>query len=163
MKTPKELTPDQMRVAIAKDVIKQIDAHIYKATQGIYFKQIIGMDGPFPIHRDKYFNPITQTNVGEIKSCQVCAIGSVILSGIRLFNEVEFGRTHKASYDAVQIWFDMDQAILIEKAFEWQSTRFYKRYPAATDRLKAIMKNIIRNKGKFVPRKAEVKDFTYAD
>ena len=161
----KPLTPAQMRVAIAKDVIKQIIARKMIINNGVYFR---------PTVADQHVNKAVANEKGF--QCRVCAVGAAIVSGIRLFNEVEFrvadmGVTN--SFAAIQNWFRPSQAALIEAGLEGEASRaiyrhcdvkvskgdmkradaFYWKHQnmAPEDVVIAIYKNIIRNKGEFKP------------
>lgn len=142
-----------MRVAIAKDVITQVKAKQYIATQGTYLSA-----EPLPNGQMyRYDVPVTKENVDAIEHCKVCAIGSAVLSGIRLFNEIKFGvRTTECPdatysvYKAVDTWFERTQAVMMEDAFEDGDFGFNK-YETAEDRLIAIFQNIIDHEGTFVP------------
>lgn len=158
----KQLTPAQQRVAIAKDVIKQIKAEVYVARKGIYigFKDL-----------SKHFGKtgISQEKARKLEPCFVCGIGAVAMSAVKLFNEISLydetqtGRYYTA-FNAVTKWFDSEQAELIEIYFEVWTHKMYadlsqrynlaafaEKYPTATKRLVAIMRNIIKNKGVFIP------------
>ncbi len=108
------------------------------------------------------------------KECDVCALGACLLSLVTLKNKFEFSA--QANYDGEKYicmgWqevadrlseaFTQEQIQLIEDAFEcaqlgtsYPSTehaiRFGKRYTDNKQRVRAIMKNIIRNGGEFIP------------
>lgn len=154
-----KLTPEQKRVLIMKDVLLQIEAGKYLPSQGLYF---IPLDGPSPTNVD-------QTKVKELGTCFTCALGASILSALRLFNGITLysqkpGDNYYDTLSGIQKWFSREQADLIETYFECFTNRtvndyprtmnmiaFIKKYPTPTERLRAIAKNIIRNKGTFIP------------
>ena len=157
-----QLTLSQKRVAIARDVIKQIAAKRIFISSGEY------LSGR---HDDIDLN---QKNINEVKPCQVCQIGSAIVSGIRLFNQVSIpfnlGANDSKAMNLVTTWFTKKTAVMMEGAFEggggWL-TRHYvklsdKELEAAinfyvkhkgdeTKRSIAIWRNVIKNKGHFKP------------
>lgn len=104
------MTRAEKRVAIAKDVIKQIKAGRYGLRTGVY----IASDGDIEI--DRY----DQKVVKRLKRCDVCAIGSAIASGMRLFNKcnLDVSACGDEALRAVRKWFSPSQAIAIEIAFE---------------------------------------------
>lgn len=154
-KTKKPLTPAQMRVAIAKDVILQIKSEKYKPHSGVYIdREVINPDGD-----------LDQTNVKKFLSdenatpCKVCAIGSALLSGLNLFNNIIVKNSDPA-WKKIETWFESRNAFLMEEFFERRLRTIYphpiKDEPDSTKRLVRIMKNIIKNKGTFCPSKEVV-------
>lgn len=74
-----EMTHAQARVTIAKDVLKHLKS--YRVKQGVYCR------GSAP----RSFNPPGKDQAQKHlkvleKSCEVCALGSMMLSHIRTFN-----------------------------------------------------------------------------
>jgi hypothetical protein len=173
MKKPfKKLSPAQKRVAIAKDVLKQIKRERYDIKLGSF-----GSLPEYEYHEDaekivanrKFFQK-------EDPRCDVCAVGAAICSGIRLFNKVSFtamGLDSDLSYQLIQNFFSDEQAVLIENAFELgdgaftpneideiadlpeidtdAAIEFGSNFENRTERAVAIFSNIIRNKGEFIP------------
>lgn len=165
-KNKKPITRAKMRVAIAKDVVKQIKAEMYDMN----FPAYIGTNCT-----------ITKDSAQNLK-CRTCAIGAAIVSGIRLFNKVQ-AKSGLYPIDAAQLiktWFPLKQAALIELAFQGsikglsggdvlkinkdvipkafqKAIDFYFKYPnnfdldCAPKRALALFRNIIRNKGTFKP------------
>jgi hypothetical protein len=115
----------------------------------------------------------------EQNRCTVCGIGSVFVSAVMLNNKLEVKNLRRGDPDDIEKreivgylkkWFDSEQLDLIEIAFEATSAhsrgvqegnfhyenqksafKFGRRYRSDKTRLKAICKNILANKGKFVP------------
>jgi ribosomal protein S27AE len=101
------------------------------------------------------------------KNCPACALGNMMLSHVRLFDQVTLDQLtgdREDITDVLEDYFDSDQLYLIEIAFESDAT-FYNRgnedrekagiyarkYENPKHRLRAIMVNIIKNKGTFSP------------
>ena len=169
-----KLSKPEQRVAIARDVIKQIDTGFYIAQQGTYLA--VG-DFSKNIVSEKFDRVL-----GSIKrqggNCDVCGIGACFTSLVRLGDKVNtsdlisenliesgdnFGDT-VMKYKLKEV-FTPVQLSMIECAFE-KSTNFgsaplEKRIAAenfgcinrfnSTERLISIMRNIIINKGEFKP------------
>lgn len=157
-KLPKDKA--KARVLIAKDVIAQLDARKLEAG-GFY--QIIchGIDR----------NADAKSHLPA--KCRVCAKGAVLLAHIERFNSVTVGEALNANHEtaaAKATYFSVKQLDEIEAAFEGgfigdapsptaekTAYRWATRYPHVlasdhfhrNDRLRAIMSNIIRNKGTF--------------
>jgi len=157
------MTRAQMRVAIAKDVLKQIKAR----------KITISPNGYWTVGNPRFLYDGTAVGRLDIqrKKCSVCAAGAAITSAIRLFNEETIPIRNASDEERVFIagrrWFTKRQLAMIEAAFEKPGSRpmvdqitFREidrcdRFAAKNDtylaRAKAIFKNIIENGGNFVP------------
>lgn len=178
----------QRRIAIAKDVLKQIRLKTIRPKAGHYIKAKL----TFAPKGDEDIQALLQD--GKIKKCEACALGSAFLSYARLYDNVKLGGYESAlgaryEYDAASRWgatpalsgqrptavlspvFGLRQMEVIEYAFESRSSAlswplsdgdapqvdlaravaFGKKYRTDTQRLVAIMKNIVRNKGTFKP------------
>lgn len=159
-----KLTKAEARVEIAKDVLKHLRA--MKVTRGTYCcsdeAELEGLEGD------------AQQHVGVIqKSCQVCALGSMMVSHIRKFDNFGMdnfwmGRLDRQDIaDALGKYFSQTQLDLIEAAFETAPGKlnretyeagaklkahlFGNRFKTDRQRLKGIMENIVKNSGKFCP------------
>ena len=169
-----KLTKAEARVEIAKDVLKHLKA--MKVTRGIY----CGSNGP-PDHALEKLEGDAQQHVGVIqKSCHVCALGSMMVSHIRKFDnfgmdEFLFGRLGREQIaETLGKWFSQSQLDLIETAFEtypgkdnreayeaWETGAkrkaklFGNRFKTDRQRLKGIMENIVKNKGTFKPEQEQ--------
>ena len=156
-----------MRVAIAKDVIARVDK-IGQIAKGGY----IDIDGNFCLGPNDL-----QEYVDEIEPyCTVCALGSILLSKARLYNNVPTSNFEAIYYhggrpeivESLKDIFPIEQLDLIESAFEKDlifssiisdsfiqeikdAAMFGSEYKVAKDRLVAIMENIIENNGEFIP------------
>lgn len=155
----KRLTAAQKRVAIAKDVLAQIQLNT-RIESGRYWR----IDNSEVGVIDKTF--LTRPHV----ACSCCAAGAVVLSGIRLFNRVKVSYFNPGQSDKVlNPWFSNEQMALIEFAFEKPDRKplaellqdKWKEKEAAyefnlgrlsmIERAERIFKNIIANKGTFKP------------
>lgn len=159
-----QLSQKEQRIAIAKDVIAQIEA-----------KQIIPQTGKFV-----YYGLIHESGtIRRMKECEVCALGALVASTLEkgksskslreYFNDNTFNTTHPREartniHTILAPYFSSDQLDEIEASFEvtasyaitrtWRtekaSVMFDKNYLPPNERLKTIMQNIIDNDGVFV-------------
>lgn len=165
------MTKPQQRVAVAKDVIKQLNNGFLDAREGVYFR---------PEFNEIIEIPQLDKAITQIKKqgghCTVCGIGGCFVSLVRLGDKVEteeiFGvfiepRDSGDDYKMKQLLrkvFTPDQLSMIECAFERytghgdapyqdriKAAQFGRQYSDSKNRLIAIMKNIIKNKGEFKP------------
>ena len=146
-----EMTNSEQRVAVARDVIMQLDAKKFVPKMGVYFtiSDFAAANKP--------------PEDGAMPACTVCAIGAVFASGC--FAKTGMLPLYWVRPDATSELeiFDYDTLSRMESAFEiWGG-----RYRAATDfgmavapghsredadkRMRAIMQNVIDNDGEFVP------------
>jgi hypothetical protein len=110
------LTPAQKRVAIAKDVIEQVKAEKYFARNRTYIDFYNKLEGEI------------QSNFNKVK-CECCALGAMFLSDVKYTNQCTFEQAKSTSFsfdeeNRLRNYFDVEQLILIEAAFEcWSSDR----------------------------------------
>jgi len=102
-------TPEQKRVAIAKDVIKQIRAKFYKPESGTYFQ--IDLPDSYGIRVtdsiEKFDKAMTSIK-RKGGTCEVCAIGGCFASLVRLgdkINTEEVVSDHIESNDSINDYF----------------------------------------------------------
>lgn len=161
------LTAAQKRVAIAKDVLKQIKAKRLLIETGSY----LSWDA-LKLRDER--TPFSKATLTKPNKCHACAVGSAVASGLRLFNDgaLSVYVERDDAFSTLRRWFSRNQVIAIEVAFEHESTRaleqryrgdkFLNRAAAefqfrrsdigkATQRAVAIFKNIIANNGEFKP------------
>lgn len=166
-----DATKADKRVLIAKDVIQQIEAGMYKPTS-VYVNVNTRLDGDLDF----------QSNSDKVK-CECCGVGACLISLIRFTNnatieEVDYSFHRKLS-NRLEECFSVKQLALIELMFEqsiikfcgevktnlggnWRSTfsekealklneskKLYK--DSKKKRLIQIMENIVRNNGTFKP------------
>ena len=169
-KSIESMTKEEARIAICKDVLRHLRSLRVKSGNG-YLVDRAWADGgcELPPATDD-----AQKHVGKItKRCEVCALGGMMLSFIRLFDDVpmkklidfygnEIGCERDYLISKLKRYFTPDQLYQIEYAFEHGAglkDRFnvYSGDPEDDkNRLRATMLNVIRNGGKFVPYEEEV-------
>lgn len=162
-KTLQETTGPQKAVAVAKDVLKHLRYLRLgkRAWDNSYCQSNQSLVVSGSLQR--------QSSILERK-CGVCAIGGMFISYIRLFNNVsaeeviERDMYHEVDdpffvvrgliEDKLTGIFSKDQLAQIESEFETG-----RIWPDLTrrERLRAIMTNIVRNKGTFIPPKTNPK------
>lgn len=155
-KPKKKLTRKQMAVAIAKDVIAQIKCRKYTPEAGIY---VCGADDNIPVTAigNKQLQPFLKA--GNLK-CEVCAIGAVFLSSVRLFNDFIIPRYWDDAdmKDKLGEYFSFIELRELEASFEnWGDSLFLETPLAhldAQDRMLFIMSEVVRQKGSFDPEKS---------
>jgi len=164
----KKLNKAGKRVAIAKDVIKSLSEKIIKANSGNYIS-----NARWGLEED---DQIQGTILGG-ETCNVCAMGAILISKARLCNDVKFSdiqsTTKKARKGGLIVYnlkglFSVKQLRLIEVAFEGsvyeegcnlsqknidKAKLIYDKYYFEDEEINliAIMKNIIKNNGTFKP------------
>ncbi len=150
------LSPAARRVAIARDVLKWLEVGKIRAKTGTYLSS-------YDIKNDRYTNKEDDRVDGG--SCTVCALGAVFACTVeRIGGLKDFWSYRDAESIRRELGdhFDDEQLRLIETAFEQgdftrttpdyvigQAIEFATGRPE--ERLVAIMKNIISNKGEFCP------------
>lgn len=151
-------TKSEKRVMIAKDVLEQLKLKRIKAKGGAYveFPNSVGIINDVK-NKTKQVCELLEEN-----RCECCAFGSMIISDILINDKVECGEIKASGFLIVgetrlRKYFSYDHLRLIERTFEgWEcigspSRKFHDKYTDDTKRLIAIMKNIIKNKGTFIP------------
>lgn len=147
-----DLLPNKKRIAIAKDVLKRVEAEKIQPIRGKF------------IHRYSTFSH----NV-PVEVCQACALGAILIScadksKITIDVSKSLGgdpsSTRLNIHEALKPYFSSEQLDLIEIAFEGSSHREYisasavlntKIFSNSKDTLYKIMTNIIENDGVFIP------------
>ncbi len=150
----------KMNIAVAEDVLKLLPR--LKPRCGMY----IGYSTQELVAREYAGKPAAlQAAIPKLaKGCEVCAKGAMFLAHVHLYDGVDNFSDVSERVDEVF----GDQSKLIEAAFEgwgvcWSASlkreidtpecvKFCNRYRSARTRLRAIMTNIIRNKGAFQPK-----------
>lgn len=149
-----KLSPEKQRVAIARDALSQLKAKCLTAIAGDYMQP--------------EYTAGVETTVLSI-SCGVCALGGLFcgLAGNTKDRSVTY--SGRAIRNSLNPYFSERQLTEIESAYErknmyyWEADRdagalAMRHFPTGTRpaaRLQAILGNIIRNKGTFVPRKVK--------
>jgi hypothetical protein len=175
----KKLTKAEMRIAIAKDVIAQIKAKKYNPTNGVWVVSDCGQEyDDWLLTAASSCEVDVQVYTKNINKCNVCALGSLFVSAVNKYNNVYGTFDSVSTYEVFSSigteekkspllrYFSSSQLQLIEFTFEGgmgafyfydnsstaeRAYAFYEQYPDDKDRLIAIMKNIIKNKGIFKP------------
>lgn len=199
------MTPRERKVAIAKDVIAQVQAGNYQIEASYGYIEPLnktGVNKTINEHFRKTRNldrPLSKTDIEVMtKSCAMCARGAALMSRIRMFNSIKVGdvaylvdddynelsnndlkagekptgadlAVHQSSTTkGLAGSFTELELSLIEVAFErtgWlltsstvtnrdrlrQAIEFGQQFEDDSDRLLAIMQNIVDNDGVFRP------------
>lgn len=159
-------TPNQKRVAIALDVIKQVQTRRLVATRGTY----VALTVPSPVQAEDQVCDLTAG-----RKCAVCGIGALFIATVERADKL-------TAADLVGSWatgqrilnldgddcrrylsrfFLPETTRLIESYFEgwsWpeeQCIQWHGLDP--DDRLIRLMRNIVRNRGRFVPSQLSAK------
>jgi hypothetical protein len=176
MKTKKKLTKKELRIAVAKDVLKSLTE--FKPRAGEYFSKNFA-----PRTAKKILDLKTSNQQAKAlsKNCEACAIGACFLSMVALDNKFDFSAVTDRKWGdeltglfylddnvmrgRLESAFSMDQLCLIEQAFErgcgpsWKlspeeeetAEKFGIKFRSDRGRLGAIMKNIVENSGTLKP------------
>ncbi len=166
----------EKRVEIAKDVLAQLRAEKIVASQGTYCFLDADIQGTEELREEV-----------KGARCEVCALGALFMGDIRKNDKckgVDVGLglepdgfvnhyiDERAMRDRLGKLFSVKQTALIECAFEKgidptnslseneyaTATAFGNRYEDSSERLRVIMRNIIRNDGQFkLPKKLVAK------
>jgi len=165
-KKAKPLTAEQKKIVIIlSDALAQLKVEAYNANPGSYISidldEAIG--GIKNSDNNKELKAFLPKLVTSSKPCNVCAKGAIFLSGVRKYNNFTIGDAKECSLDDVagnkaRDLVGYENADLMEQYFEgWdddgtgQADEWEEKYPDPTDRLIAILKNAIKNKGTFTP------------
>ena len=166
--TKTEQKKAKLRVAVAKDVLKQLGENKIKPVRGMFVEWEGG--------RDLVLGKELQPQMDKMGNCRVCNLGALFLSTVRLDDKFICASTwHAGEFDVIprlRKLFDPRQLELLELAFErgkgWASLRSVdaegqaasRMFPRAAlkTRIRSCMENIIKNGGTFVvPVKAGAK------
>jgi len=164
----------QLRVEIAKDVLKHIKAEKITARTGSYFHPLVKNSA-------RYKGKQLQEVLPKLKECKVCALGGMFYAFVDKYNNFTISESgiwyttwRPGTMRELLDMFSKDQLYLIECAFEADdiedNCRYRSKYKASEyhiaesfrktngidpheskKALILIMKNIIRNKGTFKP------------
>jgi hypothetical protein len=137
------------RVAIAKDVLKQLADKKYFARKMCYISNNVRYSGA---------EDLQAFLLNKNPKCECCALGVSFLSLARLGDKLSLSdRDYRGTLAPI---FGKKQVALIETTFEgWGKAiggskageAFFQKYPEPNERMKAIFKNIVKNKGVFRP------------
>ena len=151
-------TKAQKRVTIAKDVLKWLDTKKVRASPGVYLDVYDGKE------------LVTEGDTVNGYKCEACALGAIFACTVERAKAARSGGFNVSSghmRSRLGPYFERDQLAAIENAFEQTSVipteastgTWSPQYEGAdfsadsspTRRMRAIMKNIIRNNGTFIP------------
>lgn len=160
---------EKMRVQIARDVLDQLNDQSIMATRGSYCVLVE------PVSDEQYEANLDFSSILEKqKHCQVCALGALFVAKALRYDKLPVQSLGKEIRNDIiidrEFWpyltetFDGEQLRFIEMAFEGNNDRgfaanvgkeekayaFFDAYESSTERLTAIMENIIENNGLFV-------------
>lgn len=157
------------RILIAEDVLQQLKLKNYIAESGVYIS--VPNAG---VYSDQYESPLVE--VLKTEQCHVCAVGACVASIAKIegtITEENMDNNNGNLVTALKGVFTPKQLQQMESAFEGGNCGFAQsymgakalsddnskfcedfadKYPDDTIRLTKIMKNIIKNEGKFVLR-----------
>src|SRR6185369_2611606 len=89
------MTKAEKRIAIAKDVLKQIKLRTYKPKAGTYVEISQEIAKTIPRSADVQL----QDMLPKIKDCKVCALGACFMSSVRRFNGYSTGAANLGSVE----------------------------------------------------------------
>lgn len=144
----RSMSKPAQRVIIAKDVLQVLDKNIGSAKSGVY---VI-------LSNKAYTRSITDndTTLLENDKCNVCALGAMFVSLARRDPNIKINSASYGRYTletALGKYFSQHQLDTIEANFENTLNEGYNtaitKIKDSTLRMKAIMNNIIDNKGTF--------------
>lgn len=149
------LSANKRRMKLAKDVIAHIRAKLIKPVTATYFE----------LSGNRSSKVQADIAIKE-ESCEACAIGSLFVADVMLRDRATLHDAENEGFRRKRLLqhFGGEQLGLIESAFEcytlysvgWsdlgpKAVRFGGRYLTSRGRMLAIMNNIVKNKGQFVP------------
>jgi len=169
------LPKTQRKILVAKDILKWIEKGVIKPSEGRYFAptRTRGLD----------MSSEVRGNLSSLPPCEVCELGAAALCIGNLGNKMTFedvGGVGNWDYDnlsksqkllfkvftkkevaLMEACIENGYAFVAEHTKTYQlsyeekevSKAFYSLFTKSKDRMIAISKNIIRNKGKFIPEK----------
>lgn len=162
-----KLSKANKRIELAKDVITQVKAKKYIATQMTYF------DGYEIAEEARILGSKDTDQLNKVLpkiTCECCAKGALLMAGITKINHCSLFDIEQNSgnddyiLDKLKDIFISSQLHLIETAFEGRiindsdsynddekAKNLYLKYKHSDTRLIGIMNNIIKNSGTFKP------------
>ena len=176
LKNGEEVKKKDLRVLVAKDVLKRL--HRLRLTMRSY---IDGIDEKLlNKNKDKDLSDLIPKIQGN---CEVCLLGACFLSTVRLIDNMPTSKFIKFTDDPNEHFiehylekvFSLEQQKLMEAAFELTSRLYYHSITVQVgpchvndavtfggnfagnkyDRVRAVMQNVISNNGEFNPKKGK--------
>lgn len=138
----------ERRVAVAKDVIKQINSGLFTAASHYFYPKRIGIEN------------VSEEDLPKT-SCYVCGIGAAAISKIMKFNNYDFDNRpsdcifyQRDCHNALKDCFTNDQLNIIENWFECHGYNLPDDWTEKSkeNRMLCIYQSVIDNKGKVLPR-----------
>ncbi len=137
------------KIAIAHDVLYSIKKGIINPAGGVYLH----------LYKNNFGQQDSQKLLCDTNTrCNCCGIGAVFVSKVRLGNNYNNIITSSVGswemYDNLNNIFNKKELDKLESHFEgWEDkeSKIFKNCEDKSDRMTAIMKNIIKNKGTFKP------------
>jgi hypothetical protein len=172
------LTPEQVRVEVAKDVIASLIIDKITPDAGTYGS--LTFVEPLPANE----NVSLREKIPSMKACSVCAMGSLMMAFVSRFNNFSVhtygtnhvGFTSDSIRQTLSPYFTSEQLSLMEKAYgdftfsilltqeqvskahnffvkenDGHDASYENNYVRGKERLVAIMQNIVDNDGTFNP------------
>lgn len=173
----RKLSPEMQRVRIARDVIAQLRDGSINALPGNY----LSFPNPVAWDSAQRSNGQVHIALDDQHGCHVCALGATFVCAVKRANGLPFSqfsahrfevnKTRLSIHSYLQHWFSLEQLGLIECSFErdarwampetpldlidralkFSNLRSWVTYSSGSELMVAIMKNIISNRGEFVP------------
>jgi len=159
-----KMSKAKKRITIAEDVLASLKMGKYKAETGTYIEVNTNKD-----HDSLPTDSQALLRTEEVQ-CDVCAIGAIFASKVRKGNKCNYdlfnGNNDSSLIANLKGIFNEIELRIIETAFEGEAQSglvkeadeeaavswYEKNHPHNADkRLVAIMKNIIKNNGNFIP------------
>lgn len=167
----------EQRLAIARDVIEQIEAGDLTAASAYFASSDLSRFEDRIFRRESLGEVDASVVLPQVADCRVCGIGSLFKCAVENANSLPIkdllhGDTRENEVRYLRTWFSKEQLNLVEDFYErhtrWQDYHSsYTRVGARSGkpvgdspimamehdgtRLKMIMENIIANNGKFNP------------
>jgi len=188
----RKATRAQKRVMIAKDILSALRRGKIVANQGVYVEPSYDYEGPNldDAAQEAPADASLQELLETVAPCQVCAKGAIFLCTVAMRNKVTVGEFNEMNgnvqndgwSEARKLWrgenlsktlgglFSPKQLAMIENEFEDDVVDSLGGNPIMRlsdledddARLRKIFRNVVRNNGTFVPKRApEPKDDSY--
>lgn len=139
------LDPQSQRLEIAWDALQLVLSGTIEGAIGDYWSS----DLRKVVRRCETSKELQNALISKLPNCEVCARGGIMLSTIRLGNEIEPDQDHiSAGTDRIVKGFSFEDMSLMEQAYEgWNHTyRDESPYPSrTTEQLANILCNVLVN------------------
>lgn len=170
------LSPAQKRVAIAKDVLQQMQRDAIIPTTGSWLTEDIRIGSAAGRIRNITSQTQLQAVLKAMQECHTCHLGALFVSSVEIANDFKvgdmtynsFGHTTPgfpislegpSLYLQLEKFFERDQLNMMETVFEQNQGAthhevgaIYGGINSPADRMRLLMENLILNKGRFDPK-----------